>query len=182
MARLARRVQRRITHRLVAWNWLYPREWPLVHEWTPKRRFRHWKIRLLWRLCGKLADRECFVEDEWNVERQWLPRRPIVDRELQRQRRWLVKREARWWEFRLYRKLRHHPRMRAGAAVTTTISGGLAALYAFMVVVGEIDLGHSLTATVAAAALAIVWLLGAWNRSRTGAFAITRRERERRGF
>ena len=182
MARLARRVQRRITRRFVAWNWIYPRDWPLVHEWTPKRRLRHWTIKLRWKLRATLPDRECFVEDEWNVERQWLPARPLVDKELHRQRRWLVKREIRWWEFRIYRRLRDNPRMRTGAAVTTTLSGALAALYAFVVVVGEVQLGHSLNATLAAAALAIIWLLGVWNRGRTGAFLITRRDRERRGF
>jgi hypothetical protein len=182
MARLARRVQRRITHRLVAWNWIYPREWPLVHEWTPKRRLRHWKIKFLWKVRATLPDRECFVEDEWNVERQWLPTRPLVDKELHRQRRWLLKREFRWWEFRVYRRLRNHPRVRAGAAVATTVSGALAVLYACIVFVADIDIGHSRTATLAAVALAVVWLLGVWNRARTGAFVITRRDRERRGF
>jgi hypothetical protein len=182
MARLARRVQRRITSRLVRWNWLYPREWPLVHELTAKRRLRHWRIRFVRNLRGTLPDRECFVEDEWTVDRQWLPRPTLVDRELARQRRWLVKREFRWWEFRIYRRLRYHRRVRAGAAVTMTLSGAVAALYAFMVVVGEIDLGHSLTATLAASALAIVWLLGVWNRSRTSAWTLQRHDRERRGF
>jgi hypothetical protein len=181
MALLAPRVQRRITRRIAIGNWLVRRE---LRWWA------YCVTRFAPRLRRRVSRR--LVRWNWAAERElrwWayiVPRlRPRVERRVKRRLavwNWLTKREGRWWEYRVYRRLREHPPLRAGAAVTMTVSGALAALYAFMVFVGEIDLGRSLTATLAAAALAVVWLLGVFNRARTGAFVITRRDRERRGF
>jgi hypothetical protein len=197
MARLARRVQRRITRRLIHWNVLIPREWPLVNELMARRRARHMRIRLARNFRGKVLERDFLVEREWPVEREWLPRRnlrhagyavrrraerPLLDTEPAKQRSWLVRREIQWAEFRLNRQLRRRPGVRAGAAVTMTFSGALAGLYAFLVVVAQVNVGHNLTTTLIAIGLLLIWLGGAWNRSRTGAWAVQRSDRERRGF
>jgi hypothetical protein len=181
MALLAPRVQRRITRRIAISNWLVRRElrwWAYcVPRLAPRIRRRTARCLARW---NRVARREL---------RWWfycVPRLPPRARRCLERRlavwNWLTKREGRWWEYRVYRSLRQHPPLRAGAAVTMTLSGAVAALYAFIVFVGEVDLGRSLVPTLAAAALAIIWLLGVFNRARTGAFVVTRRDRERRGF
>jgi Flp pilus assembly protein TadB len=71
---------------------------------------------------------------------------------------------------------------RSLAATFLAFCGALAILYLFFAAVGAVDLGEALVFTIAAAVLAILWLLGAWQRSRTGAAIVTRPDRERRGF
>jgi hypothetical protein len=73
-------------------------------------------------------------------------------------------------------------RFRDVAATALAICGGLAILYLFFAAVGTVDLGDAIVATVIAIALALVWLAGAYQRYRSGAIFITRRDRERRGF
>jgi ABC-type transport system involved in cytochrome bd biosynthesis fused ATPase/permease subunit len=73
-------------------------------------------------------------------------------------------------------------RVRDIAATLLAFCGGLAVLYLFFAAIGAVDLGEALVFTIAAAALAILWLLGAWQRSRSGAAIVTRPDRERRGF
>jgi hypothetical protein len=73
-------------------------------------------------------------------------------------------------------------RFRHAAATTLAICGGLAVLYLFFAAVGTVDLGDAIVATVIAVGLALVWLAGAYQRYRSGAIFITRRDRERRGF
>jgi high-affinity Fe2+/Pb2+ permease len=73
-------------------------------------------------------------------------------------------------------------RLRTTLAVLIAICGGLAVLYLFFMLIGTVSLGRAQVATVVALALAAVWLLGVWYRSRTGATRIQRYDRERRGF
>ena len=73
-------------------------------------------------------------------------------------------------------------RMREMFAFTFAFCGGLVALYLFFVVVGAINIGDAVIATIAALALAGVWLYGFWRRLATGALIVQRPDRERRGF
>lgn len=59
---------------------------------------------------------------------------------------------------------------------------GLAILYFAFGLIGAADFGDSLGFTIGAIILAGQWALGAWQRSRNGAFRRTRNERERREF
>jgi hypothetical protein len=71
---------------------------------------------------------------------------------------------------------------RTFAAVFLAFCGGLAVLYLFFAAVGAVDLGDAIVATIAALVLAGIWLIGVYQRARTGAIFVTRRDRERRGF
>jgi hypothetical protein len=73
-------------------------------------------------------------------------------------------------------------RFRDITATALAICGGLAILYLFFAAVGTVDLGDAIVATLIAIGLAVVWLIGAYQRYRSGAIFITRRDRERRGF
>jgi hypothetical protein len=71
---------------------------------------------------------------------------------------------------------------RTFAAVFLAFCGGLAVLYVFFALIGAVDLGDAIVATVAALVLAGIWLIGVYQRARSGAIFVTRRDRERRGF
>ena len=73
-------------------------------------------------------------------------------------------------------------RFRSIAATVLAFAGGLAILYLFFALIGAVDLGDALVATIAAIILAAIWLIGAFQRYRSGAQFVTRRERERRGY
>ena len=73
-------------------------------------------------------------------------------------------------------------RMRDVIATAFAICGGLVVLYVFFVAIGAVDLGDALIATGVAVALAAIWLIGAYQRYKSGAVFITRSDRERRGF
>jgi ABC-type transport system involved in cytochrome bd biosynthesis fused ATPase/permease subunit len=73
-------------------------------------------------------------------------------------------------------------RMREMAAFAIAMCGGLAVLYLFFVIIGTIDVGNAIAATVAALLLAAIWLFGFWRRMRTNAVMVQRPDRERRGF
>jgi hypothetical protein len=73
-------------------------------------------------------------------------------------------------------------RFRDITATAIAICGGLAILYLFFAAVGTVDLGDAIVATVIAVGLALIWVVGAYQRYRSGAIFITRRDRERRGF
>jgi ABC-type transport system involved in cytochrome bd biosynthesis fused ATPase/permease subunit len=73
-------------------------------------------------------------------------------------------------------------RMREMAAFAIAMCGGLAVLYLFFVIIGTIDVGNAIAATVAALVLAAIWLFGFWRRLRTNATLVQRPDRERRGF
>ena len=65
------------------------------------------------------------------------------------------------------------------------ICGALAALFLFFALMGAIDIGDAIVATVIAVIMGIVWFAGFWYRHRTAADAagrMQRSDRERRGF
>jgi hypothetical protein len=82
----------------------------------------------------------------------------------------------------LRRDVDRRERMREMAAFTIAFCGGLAVLYVFFVIVGAINVGDAVIATVAALVLAGIWLYGFWRRLMTGALIVQRPDRERRGF
>ena len=73
-------------------------------------------------------------------------------------------------------------RFRDAAATLLAFCGGLAILYLFFAAIGTVDLGDAIVATVIAIGLAIIWLIGAYQRWKSGAIFVTRRDRERRGY
>ena len=73
-------------------------------------------------------------------------------------------------------------RLREMAAFAIAMCGGLAVLYVFFVVIGTIDVGDAVVATVAAVVLAAIWLFSFWRRMKTNAGLLQRPDRERRGF
>jgi hypothetical protein len=73
-------------------------------------------------------------------------------------------------------------RFRNLAATLLTFCLGLAVLYFAFGLIGAADFGDSIGFTIGAIVLAGLWVLGAWQRSRKGAYWVTRNERERRGF
>jgi hypothetical protein len=73
-------------------------------------------------------------------------------------------------------------RFRDITATLLAFCGGLAVLYLFFAAIGTVKLKDALVATAIAVALAVVWLVGAYQRWKSGAIFITRRDRERRGF
>jgi hypothetical protein len=73
-------------------------------------------------------------------------------------------------------------RFRDVAATVIAFCGGLAILYLFFAAIGTVKLKDAIAATVIAIVLAIVWVIGAYQRWKSGAIFITRRDRERRGF
>ena len=73
-------------------------------------------------------------------------------------------------------------RFRELAATLLTFCLGLAVLYFAFGLIGAADFGDSIGFTIGAIVLAGLWVLGAWQRSRKGAYWVTRSERERRGF
>jgi hypothetical protein len=73
-------------------------------------------------------------------------------------------------------------RFRDMAATLLAFCGGLAILYLFFAAIGTVKLKDAAVATAIAIVLAIVWLFGAYQRWKSGAMFITRRDRERRGF
>src|SRR3954453_6955369 len=80
---------------------------------------------------------------------------------------------------------RSEDRQRRFRDVTATVlafCGGLAVLYLFFAAIGTVKLKDALVATGIAVVLAVVWLIGAYQRWKSGAIFITRRDRERRGF
>jgi len=82
----------------------------------------------------------------------------------------------------LRREADRKERMREMVAFTFAFCGGLAALYVFFVVVGAINIGDAVIATLAALVLAGIWLFGFWRRLVTGALVVQRPDRERRGY
>jgi hypothetical protein len=80
---------------------------------------------------------------------------------------------------------RSEDRQRRFRDITATVlafCGGLAVLYLFFAAIGTVKLKDALVATGIAVALAVIWLIGAYQRWKSGAIFITRRDRERRGY
>jgi hypothetical protein len=73
--------------------------------------------------------------------------------------------------------------MREMAAFAIAMCGGLAVLYVFFVLIGTIDIGEAVAATVVAVILAAIWLFSFWRRMKSNASRVAQRsDRERRGF
>jgi protein-S-isoprenylcysteine O-methyltransferase Ste14 len=73
-------------------------------------------------------------------------------------------------------------RIREMVAFAIALCGGLAVLFLFFVVIGTVDVGNAVAATVVACVLAVVWLIAFWRRMKTNASVVQRPDRERRGF
>jgi hypothetical protein len=77
-----------------------------------------------------------------------------------------------------------------GSIVPTVVSallaicGAFAALFLFFALMGQIDLGDAIVATVLAALAGLIWFSGFWYRHRTAKESgrMQRADRERRGF
>jgi hypothetical protein len=72
--------------------------------------------------------------------------------------------------------------LRLAVAAALAICGGLVVVYVFFWAFGAFSLGEAAAATTVVIILGLLWLGGVWYRIRSGAFFITRRDRERRGF
>jgi protein-S-isoprenylcysteine O-methyltransferase Ste14 len=73
-------------------------------------------------------------------------------------------------------------RLREMAAFAIAMCGGLAVLYLFFVIIGTVDVGDAIVATIAVLVLAAIWLFSYWRRMKTDALVVQRPDRERRGF
>jgi hypothetical protein len=73
-------------------------------------------------------------------------------------------------------------RFRIIMATLLAFCGGLVVLFLFFVAIGTVSFGDAVAATIGAVVLTLVWLAGAYQRYRSGAIFITRRDRERRGY
>ena len=68
------------------------------------------------------------------------------------------------------------------AAFGFAICGGLVVIYVFFALIGAVDPLQAVVASVVALVLALVWLVGYWQRQRSGGRNLSRGERQRRGF
>jgi ABC-type transport system involved in cytochrome bd biosynthesis fused ATPase/permease subunit len=75
-----------------------------------------------------------------------------------------------------------YQRFRDIAATLVAFCGGLVVMFLFFAAIGAVNLGDAIGFTIAAIVLTAVWILGAWQRARSGASFVTRPDRERRGF
>ena len=75
-----------------------------------------------------------------------------------------------------------YQRFRDIAATLIAFCGGLVVMFLFFAAIGAVNLGDAIGFTIGAIVLTAVWLLGAWQRARSGASFVTRPDRERRGF
>jgi hypothetical protein len=71
---------------------------------------------------------------------------------------------------------------RTAAAAAMAFCGGLFVLFVFFWVLGAIDVGDAVAATIVAVVLALVWLGGFLYRRGQEEPLLIRRDRERRGF
>jgi len=74
--------------------------------------------------------------------------------------------------------------LRQIAAALIALSGGLAVMFLFFAAIGTVDLGEAVVLAVVVAVFALIWLVGALVRRRSGERPerVTRPDRERRGF
>jgi len=76
----------------------------------------------------------------------------------------------------------HGNLLRAVISLLVAICGGLAVIFLFFAVMGAIDFGDAIAATVIAIVMGLVWFAGFFYRHRTQAGRAQWRDRERRGF
>ncbi len=72
--------------------------------------------------------------------------------------------------------------MRSVTAGLLALCGALAVVYFLFAAIGAVDLADAAVASVIAFVLALLWLAGLWQRSRSNSRFATRADRERRGF
>jgi len=72
--------------------------------------------------------------------------------------------------------------MRTLVATLLAFCGALVVMYLFFAAVGTVDLADAGVFTGAAVVLTLIWLVGVYQRFRTGGAFVTRSDRERRGF
>ena len=72
--------------------------------------------------------------------------------------------------------------LRDMAALVFALCGGLAVVYLFFAAFGAIDFDETLTASLIAIGLGLIWMIGFGYRLRTKADRVQRGDRERRGF
>jgi hypothetical protein len=75
-----------------------------------------------------------------------------------------------------------YKRFRDIAATLIAFCGGLVVMFLFFAAIGAVNLGDAIGFTIGAIVLTGVWLLGTYQRVRTGGSLVTRPDRERRGF
>ena len=83
------------------------------------------------------------------------------------------------------REEEHRQLLRTVVSLLFAICGGLAAIFLFFAVMGAIDFGDAIAATVIAIVMGLVWFGGFYYRHRAQASETRlaeRRDRERRGF
>jgi len=73
-------------------------------------------------------------------------------------------------------------KLRSVAAALLALCGALSIVYFAVAAVGAVDLADAALASGIALLLALLWLAGLWQRSRSNAGMATRGDRERRGF
>jgi hypothetical protein len=73
-------------------------------------------------------------------------------------------------------------RLRGFAAGVLALCGALSILYFIFAALGAVDLGDAAVGSAIALVLGLLWVIGAWQRSRSGGGFATRGDRERRGF
>lgn len=73
-------------------------------------------------------------------------------------------------------------RIRSVAAALLALCGALAVIYFVFAAIGAVDLADAALASGIALVLALLWLAGLWQRSRSNSAFVTRGDRERRGF
>jgi fatty acid desaturase len=76
----------------------------------------------------------------------------------------------------------HGNLLRTVVSFLFAICGGLAAIFLFFAIMGAIDFGDAVAATVVAIVLGLVWFGGFYYRHRNEAGRNQWRDRERRGF
>ena len=80
------------------------------------------------------------------------------------------------------REILQQERLRSALAALMAVCGGLAVVFLFFAVMGAVDVGDAIAATIIAVVLALIWLSGFVYRARTGAVRLQQGDRERRGF
>lgn len=73
-------------------------------------------------------------------------------------------------------------KLRSVAAALLALCGALSIVYFAVAAIGAVDLADAALASGIAVLLALLWLAGLWQRSRSNAGMATRGDRERRGF
>jgi hypothetical protein len=72
--------------------------------------------------------------------------------------------------------------VRTIVATLLAFSGALVVMYLFFAAIGAVNLEDAGIFTVVALVLTIIWLVGVYQRARSGALFVQRPDRERRGF